>query len=571
MKFLLVFLLALIAGVARADLPTGALRVRVTDAATGAPLSGADVSLAAGPALVTGADGAVRFAGLVVQGPYRAVTVSVHADGYDDAVWKDAEVFPADDTILPFRLTRTGRAQVFQDPPHALSQPGPGMNAAGPFGALPPDGGGGMSGLGPMPAYIRVWRKAKSDAAGRTIVENIPFEEYVKGVVPREWYASWDAESLKAGCVAARTYGLYKTRYPRYPDIGADVSDTTATQVYGDARSSSTNAAADATRAQVLTYNGAPINAEYSAENSDPTTAGPFPYQPSVSDPVCAGQPLNGHGRGLCQWGSQRWATGASGSGGRKTYTWILDHYYGPAATLEVAGGGLAVGDCAMVQGGQASVRAAPNGAFLTSIPTGTQVHLVEGPTVIGISRWWRIAWPLPQPTRADGWVTEAYLVEIACPTMSMSIANLRATDITDSGATIRWDTLVEASSVLRVGGSPDTLLPTTAGEPGTEHAVLLTGLRPLRTYYYQAQSTAPGFSTATSEVLNFTTPAPPGDFNGDGTVTLSDAMDALNVAAGSTVGDAESVARADVFGGDGQVTLEDVLVILRRALEVEG
>ena len=43
--------------------------------------------------------------------------------------------------------------------------------------------------------------------------------------------------------------------------------------------------------------NGAPVFAEYSAENGHPTATG-------VSEPLCTGKARYGHGRGTCQWGT---------------------------------------------------------------------------------------------------------------------------------------------------------------------------------------------------------------------------------------------------------------------------
>lgn len=572
MKIVLAFLM-IISSVpaARAAAATGALRVEVTDAATGAAISGASVRVSTGQTGVSAADGAAAVSDVPAAQPYRAVDVTVEAAGYDRAVWKDAEIYPDNTTILPLGMTRTGRTQVVQEPPHALETPGPGMNAGEPAIPLTPPVGNGMSALGPLPLYIRVWRVAKSDQAGRTIVENILFEDYVKGVVPSEWFPSWDQESLKAGCVAARSYGWYKVLHPRYPDIGADVSDTTATQVYRDSRQDSTNRAADATRGQVITYNGTVINAEYSAENSDPTTAGPFPYQPSVSDPVCAGQPRNGHGRGLCQWGSQRWATGAPGSNGGKTYDWILNHYYGSAAQLQTAGGGLDVGDCAAVEGGQASVRQSANGPGLTLLAPGTLVHIMEGPTLVNGVNWWRIAWPMPAPTRSDGWVADTWLVETVCPPATVAITNIFVADITPTGGSVQWKTNVEATSVVRYGRSAGTLPFSVTGAPGTQHSVPLTGLLPGATYFYQVQSAAEGYTPSTSVVRNFNTAMPNGDVNNDGAVTLADAAQALRIAAGIESADADTVGRADVYGWDRRITLEDALTTLQIAVAAGG
>jgi hypothetical protein len=68
---------------------------------------------------------------------------------------------------------------------------------------------------------------------------------------------------------------------------------------------------------------GVPVFAEYSAENGNPTATG-------ISDSVCAGYTRQGHGRGTCQWGSQRWASQAG-----RSHTWILEHYYPGAAVVK--------------------------------------------------------------------------------------------------------------------------------------------------------------------------------------------------------------------------------------------
>jgi MYXO-CTERM domain-containing protein len=172
-----------------------------------------------------------------------------------------------------------------------------------------------------LPKTIRVWRRSMggSDSCSGQ-VDVIPLEDYVKGVLPHEWIPSWMEESLKAGSVAIRTYAAaWVAKGGKYSC--ADLCDTTYSQVYKDSTLPNTNQAVDATSGQVLvTSGGSLVFAEYSAENGDPTKFG-------VSDPVCAGKQLNGHGRGMCQWGSQRWASQG------KDYKWIALHYY-PGASL---------------------------------------------------------------------------------------------------------------------------------------------------------------------------------------------------------------------------------------------
>jgi hypothetical protein len=176
------------------------------------------------------------------------------------------------------------------------------------------------------PATIRVWRRrldgSATSCAGR--VDAIPFEEYVKGVLPHEWITSWDPKSLEMGAVAIRTYAWWWVQAGGKYDC-ADLDDTTASQVYEDERLEKTNAAVDATSGVGIFKDGSLVFAEYSAENGDPTDFG-------VVDPHCAGEAVFGHGRGTCQWGTQRWATTEG-----RDFMWMSAHYY-PGAEARVPG-----------------------------------------------------------------------------------------------------------------------------------------------------------------------------------------------------------------------------------------
>ncbi|OLP66680.1 Amidase enhancer precursor [Bacillus pumilus] len=96
--------------------------------------------------------------------------------------------------------------------------------------------------------------------------ENIPFEDYLKGVVPNEMPASWHVEALKAQAVAARTYSVNS--------IGKVVPDTTAFQVYGGYNwYTNSTKAVDATKGKVLKYNNQLISATYYSSNGGYTEA----------------------------------------------------------------------------------------------------------------------------------------------------------------------------------------------------------------------------------------------------------------------------------------------------------
>jgi MYXO-CTERM domain-containing protein len=172
------------------------------------------------------------------------------------------------------------------------------------------------------PDTLRVWRKSKDRASssceGR--VDEIEVEDYVKGVLPKEWVSSWEPASLEAGAIAIRTYAVWwAAAGGKY--ACADIDDTTASQVYAEGGNPLTDAAVDRTRGMYAILDGSLIFTEYSAENGGTTDFG-------VADSPCAGKTRNGHGRGMCQWGSQRWASAG------KDAAWILSHYYPGAEIL---------------------------------------------------------------------------------------------------------------------------------------------------------------------------------------------------------------------------------------------
>ncbi|MCS3801943.1 carboxypeptidase regulatory-like domain-containing protein [Niastella sp. OAS944] len=178
-----------------------------------------------------------------------------------------------------------------------------------------------------VPTSIRVGTSCSCTSC--SVVHVMSLEAYTQSGLDDEWIASWGAASLQAGAVAYRTYGAW---YVLHPVAGSyDIAATTCNQAWeADTYTASVNAA-KATAGIVLTKSGAIFRAEYSAENNNSgcgngysgtgTTSG----WPCISDSRCAGYAKNGHGRGMCQWGSSRWASD-------KTYTWILNHYYNPGS-----------------------------------------------------------------------------------------------------------------------------------------------------------------------------------------------------------------------------------------------
>lgn len=213
-----------------------------------------------------------------------------------------------------------------------------------------------------VPSTIRVGTGGSSTTSyqpcsGKTTCTNwfsYSLESYVTQGLPGEWLASWVSDSLKAGAVAYRSYGAYFVANPVDPNDNYDICNTTACQLYDpwDFPSNKTSkAAATGTSGVVLSADGLNVfQAEYAAESNlasdtnyatcpDGQVGEPANNWPCMSDPIDIGKSQsNTHSRGMCQRGSQRWAsgkdsTGAPGDTGATLTTprdWrcILDHYY---------------------------------------------------------------------------------------------------------------------------------------------------------------------------------------------------------------------------------------------------
>jgi stage II sporulation protein D len=98
---------------------------------------------------------------------------------------------------------------------------------------------------------------------GLTVVNVVPLEQYLYGVVGKEMSPSWSAEALKAQAVAARTYAISHKNY--FKSKGFDMADDTRNQVYAgvNGESPSIRQAVDATSGEILTAQGKPIEAYF--------------------------------------------------------------------------------------------------------------------------------------------------------------------------------------------------------------------------------------------------------------------------------------------------------------------
>lgn len=107
---------------------------------------------------------------------------------------------------------------------------------------------------------MAVWKGEK----GLYIINEIPLEEYVKGVVAAEVGNKWDAEALKAQAVVARTFALNQMLNGGLGKATFHLTSSVLHQVYrgGGVPEGIAKAVYD-TRKEILTYEGKPIMAYY--------------------------------------------------------------------------------------------------------------------------------------------------------------------------------------------------------------------------------------------------------------------------------------------------------------------
>jgi stage II sporulation protein D len=129
------------------------------------------------------------------------------------------------------------------------------------------------------------------------VINVLPLEEYLVGLINYEISSQWTPEAIKAQVVAARTYAFYQkgARSGEMYDVDSGVSD----QVYGgvgreDDRS---RRAVRETGGELILHNGKPIFAVYSSccggktEDGELMWSGYFPYLRAVDCAYCMDSP----------------------------------------------------------------------------------------------------------------------------------------------------------------------------------------------------------------------------------------------------------------------------------------
>jgi stage II sporulation protein D len=176
-----------------------------------------------------------------------------------------------------YRVTAAGQTQSFSSP----------VTFTAGAGTLTVLTATDLGDTGPYRGVIRVVR----DGGKLMMINAVPLESYLRGVVPHEVPPSWPLEALKAQACAARAFALGS----RKPDESWDVYCDVRSQAYVGVgiEDPSTDRAVKETAGVVPAYNGKPILAVYFSCSGGRTEniedgwpgASPIAYLKSVADP----------------------------------------------------------------------------------------------------------------------------------------------------------------------------------------------------------------------------------------------------------------------------------------------
>ena len=152
--------------------------------------------------------------------------------------------------------------------------------------ALLPDDGATTSFLGGR--YYGGFEFRIKDGA-ITVINCVPLETYVKGVVPYEMSPYFPFEALRAQAVCARTYALYN--YDGFSEYGFDLTDDTRSQVYGGVGRADhvTDSAVETTAGLIVRYQGQPCEVYYSSSFGGASESGRNVFE--SEKPYLAGKP----------------------------------------------------------------------------------------------------------------------------------------------------------------------------------------------------------------------------------------------------------------------------------------
>lgn len=132
-----------------------------------------------------------------------------------------------------------------------------------------------------------------------TLINELPFDQYLYSVVPSEMPSDWNMEALKAQAVAARNYAL--VTMGRHNANGFDLCSTEHCQAYNGLgqEKPSTTEAVNETKGKIITYNGKLIPAYFHSssgghtEDSENVWGTKIEYIKGVDDAYSLGSPYD--------------------------------------------------------------------------------------------------------------------------------------------------------------------------------------------------------------------------------------------------------------------------------------
>lgn len=153
---------------------------------------------------------------------------------------------------------------------------------------------GGYAWAGISDREYRGFFEMNFSAGGFSIINIVNVEEYLYSVLPSEMISWWPAEALKAQAVISRSTALFRKNYSKpHKKDNFDLCDDQHCQVYKGVKQETLSArkAVDATRGEILEYNGKIAHTLYSSNCSGHTQSskdlkgwGDVPYWCGVVD-----------------------------------------------------------------------------------------------------------------------------------------------------------------------------------------------------------------------------------------------------------------------------------------------
>jgi stage II sporulation protein D len=176
------------------------------------------------------------------------------------------------------------------------------------------------------------------DRTGLTVVNRLPMESYLLGVVSAEMGRrnSSEHEALRAQAVVSRTYAFRNLK--RWRSQGFDLYATVSDQAYGGTRAETPEgrAAVSETRGRILTYNGAPIEAFYYSTCGGRTADGYEVFRGASRPYLRSGADVRPNGTAYCSISPRyHWREEWSGSSLRAVLSRYLPNSAGAGRNLE--------------------------------------------------------------------------------------------------------------------------------------------------------------------------------------------------------------------------------------------